>query len=108
MLESSLPDDPYLADAHLEYFPRAIVERFGHVLAEPSAAPGAARHHVTNDVVNSMGMTFVPADGGRDRGRAGDVARAFLVARDVSARPLPLGRRRDARRRARRRTSRPR
>jgi glutamate dehydrogenase len=39
---------------------------------------------VTNDVINSMGITFVPRMAAETGATAEEVARAFLVARDVS------------------------
>ena len=65
----SLPDDPYLDDDLAMYFPGPVVERFGsHLVTHPLRREIIATI-VTNDVVNSMGSTFVRADGGRDRGR---------------------------------------
>ena len=44
LLESAVPDDPYLARELGRYFPKAIAERFPDALRTPSPAPGNHRH----------------------------------------------------------------
>ncbi|MGH3140474.1 MAG: NAD-glutamate dehydrogenase domain-containing protein, partial [Gaiellales bacterium] len=84
VLESALPDDPYLVSALAEYFPPLVVERFGHLLPDHPLRREIVATIVTNDVINSMGITFVLRMTAETGATAEEVARAFLVARDVS------------------------
>ena len=84
VLESALPDDPYLVSALAEYFPPLVVERFGHLLPDHPLRREIIATIVTNDVINSMGITFVLRMTAETGATAEEVARAFLVARDVS------------------------
>src|SRR5919204_3029075 len=84
VLQSTLPDDPYLASALSEYFPPKVIERFGWLLADHPLRREIVATIVTNDVINSMGVTFVPRMGAATGAEPDDVARAFIVARDVS------------------------
>jgi glutamate dehydrogenase len=81
---SSLPDDPYLVSALAEYFPKRVVERFGALLPHHPLRREIVSTLVTNDVINSMGITFVPRMSAETGATPEEVARAFLVARDVS------------------------
>jgi glutamate dehydrogenase len=84
VVESSLPDDPYLVAALAEYFPPLVVERFGHLLRNHPLRREIIATIVTNDVINSMGITFVPRMSAETGATPEEVARAFLVARDIS------------------------
>jgi glutamate dehydrogenase len=84
VVESSLPDDPYLSGALAEYFPPLVVERFGHLLPDHTLRREIIATIVTNDVINSMGITFVPRMSAETGATPEEVARAFIVARDVS------------------------
>jgi glutamate dehydrogenase len=81
---STLPDDDYLHSDLAAYFPPAVVERFGaYVPAHPLRREIIATI-VTNDVINSMGITFVPRMAAETGASPDEVARAFIVAREVS------------------------
>jgi glutamate dehydrogenase len=84
VLESALPDDPYLVSALAEYFPALVVERFGRLLPSHPLRREIIATIVTNDVINSMGITFVLRMAAETGATPEEVARAFLVARDVS------------------------
>ena len=82
IVESPLPDDPYLADRLFSYFPPAMREEFapdiaGHRLAREIVATGLA-----GDLVNRLGVSFASAM--RDAAGAAPpvVAAAFVAARD--------------------------
>ena len=62
-----------------------MVEQFGHLLPSHPLRREIIATIVTNDVINSMGITFVPRMAAETGATAEEVARAFLVARDVSA-----------------------
>ena len=84
VLESSLPDDPYLQGVMREYFPPAVLERFSALLPDLPLRRELIATMVTNDVVNSMGMTFVQRMTSETGCTPDEVCRCFLAARDVS------------------------
>ena len=84
VFESSLPDDPYLVSALAEYFPPLVAERFGHLLPSHPLRREIIATIVTNDIINSVGITFIPRMAAETGATAEEVARAFMVARDVS------------------------
>ncbi|HUZ83193.1 MAG TPA: NAD-glutamate dehydrogenase domain-containing protein, partial [Gaiellales bacterium] len=79
-----LLDDPYLSAALAEYFPRPVIERFGQHLAAHPLRRDVIATIVTNDVINSMGVTFVPRMVAETGAGSDEVVRAFLIARDIS------------------------
>jgi len=84
LLPSSLPDDPYLNDDLAMYFPGPVVERFGsHLVTHPLRREIIATILV-NDVINSMGSTFVARMAAETGCSADEICRAFLIARDVT------------------------
>ncbi|MCC7017546.1 MAG: NAD-glutamate dehydrogenase [Rhodospirillales bacterium] len=85
ILPSPLPDAPYLERDLIAYFPGALREKF---------ADGAKAHRlrreivatsITNAIVNRAGATFVPELIERTGMAAAEIARAFVVAREVFA-----------------------
>jgi glutamate dehydrogenase len=84
VLASDLPDDPYLDSAMAEYFPPAVVERFGKLMSSHPLRREIVATIVTNDVINSMGITFVSRMVAETGATAAEVAGAFIVSRDVS------------------------
>ncbi|MBS0438814.1 MAG: NAD-glutamate dehydrogenase [Proteobacteria bacterium] len=92
LLESDVPEDPYLSKELRRYFPTPLQEKY---------APHMERHRlkreiiataVTNSMVNRMGATFVMRMG-EDTGKTpAQVARAYNIAREVfDARALWAG-----------------
>jgi glutamate dehydrogenase len=84
VLDSQLPDDPWLGDIMREYFPQGVVERFGDALGRHPLRRELIATIVTNDVVNSMGITFVSRMTAETGAEPDEVCRAFVVAREVS------------------------
>ncbi|MHC8508070.1 MAG: NAD-glutamate dehydrogenase [Rhodospirillales bacterium] len=83
ILDSDLPDDPYLNDDLLAYFPAPLSKNY---------ADGAAKHRLrreiiatraANAIVNRAGGTFVTELMEKTGKSAADVTRAFIIARDV-------------------------
>jgi glutamate dehydrogenase len=83
ILASDMPDDPYFATTLADYFPQALRETYA---AELERHP-LKREIITNSVVNSMvnrgGITFVFRTQEEAAGSPDQVARAFIVAREV-------------------------
>src|SRR4029078_3836052 len=84
VLASQLPDDPYLDASLAEYFPPAVVERFGHLMAAHPLRRAIVATIVTNDGINWMGIPFVSRMVAETGAGPEEVAAGFIVARDVS------------------------
>ena len=84
LLETELPDSEYLVADLARYFPPAIVDAFGHLLAEHPLRREIIATMASNDVVNSQGITFVSRMVAEIGAHPGDVVRAFRIARDVT------------------------
>ncbi|TMK90382.1 MAG: NAD-glutamate dehydrogenase [Actinobacteria bacterium] len=84
LLQSELPDTDYLVADLARYFPPAIVEGFGHLLAEHPLKREIIATMASNDVVNSQGITFVSRMVAEIGAHPADVVRAFRIARDVT------------------------
>jgi glutamate dehydrogenase len=85
ILRSDLPDDPYLEGDLRRYFPPAVVERFGHLLAEHPLRRELVATIVAKDVIDSEGITFVSRSVAETGSEPSDVARAYRIAREVTA-----------------------
>jgi glutamate dehydrogenase len=82
LLESDVPDDPYLAREINRYFPDPLVERF----------PDALRHHrlcrdiiatqLANSIINRGGPPFVVRNEDQTGASAANIATAFAAVRD--------------------------
>lgn len=84
LVRSDLVDDPYLHGDLEGYFPKAASERFHHLLSEHQLRRELIANIISNDVVNSMGSTFVSRTCLRSGGSVVEVIRAYRLARDVS------------------------
>ena len=84
LLGSALPDSKYLEQDLRAYFPKEVVERFGDLLPEHPLRRELIATIVANDVVNSQGITFVSRLVSETGAEAGDVVRAYRIARDVT------------------------
>ena len=84
ILPSSLPDDTYLDGDLAEYFPRPVIARVGGHLSGHPLRREIVATIVTNDVVNSMGSTFVARMTAETGAAPDEVCSAFLIAREVT------------------------
>lgn len=83
LLESDLPDDPYLAHDLEVYFPTPMRERFAAQVADHPLRRQIIVTQVVNDLVNGAGMTFWPRLGGETGASAAELTRANFVAREI-------------------------
>ena len=81
---SDFVEDPWLERDLREYFPAAVVERFGHLLAEHPLRRELIAMVNANHVVNSLGPTFVSQLVAERGAEPADVVRAFRIAREVT------------------------
>ena len=71
LLDSDLPDDPYLDLDLRAYFPTQVREGFGQQVEQHPLRREIIVTQVVNDLVNGAGMTYWPRLAGRDRGDRG-------------------------------------
>lgn len=87
LLDSALVDDRALEADLLAYFPRRITERFGALAWEHPLRRELLATLAANDVVDTMGQSFVFRRSVEFGASASAVVRGFLVARDVCEAP---------------------
>ncbi|TMR20611.1 NAD-glutamate dehydrogenase [Nonomuraea turkmeniaca] len=83
LLASDLPDEPYLESWLVSYFPSDLRERFRTYMDAHPLRREIITTCVVNDLVNSMGTTFMHRFGEETGASTPDIARAWLVAREV-------------------------
>ncbi len=83
MLETDLPEDPYLGDRLLTYFPRQLRERFGEHMHEHALAREIITTVAVNRFVNSQGPTAFHRLTTETGAGIADVIRAQLAARAI-------------------------
>ncbi len=83
LLAGDFCEDPWLERDLREYFPDPVVERFGHLLAEHPLRRELIAMVNANQVVNSLGPTFVSQLAAERGAEVADVVRAFRIAREV-------------------------
>ncbi|HEX6025009.1 MAG TPA: NAD-glutamate dehydrogenase [Solirubrobacter sp.] len=81
---SDFVDDPWLERDLRRYFPLAVVERFGHLLARHPLRRELICMVNANDVVNALGPTFVSQLVAERGAEPADVVRAFRIAREAT------------------------
>jgi glutamate dehydrogenase len=80
LLETALPDDPYLRNALLAYFPTDLRERYPDRIDEHPLRREIVTTLVVNDLVNEAGTTFAYRLGMETGGTMEDLARAHTVS----------------------------
>jgi len=83
LLESDLPDDPWLAAALTRYFPALLREKFAAYIARHPLKREIIATHVLNRMVNRAGPTFVHRLGEMTGAAPAQIVRAWLVTREV-------------------------
>ncbi len=83
LLASDLPDAPELAEELRRYFPAALRHRLGPLIPTHPLRREITATIVTNDLVNRAGLTFVSDMQARTGRSAPEIARAYLIVRDL-------------------------
>jgi glutamate dehydrogenase len=83
LLESDIPEDPFLSAELKRYFPAPLQERYGELMQHHRLRREIIATQVTNSLVNRMGVSFVVRMRDDTGASAGEVARAYTVARDI-------------------------
>ena len=81
---SDFVDEPWLERDLREYFPPAVVERFGDLLGEHPLRRELICMVNANSVVNALGPTFISQLVAERGVRPADIVRAFRIAREVT------------------------
>jgi glutamate dehydrogenase len=84
LLESDVPDEAAFDHDVRSYFPRPVVARFGHLIAEHPLRRELVATLAANDVVDALGPTFVSGLSGELGAEPAEVVRAFRIAREVT------------------------
>lgn len=89
LLPTDVPDDAYLVKDLARYFPRPLRKRFEDQVARHRLRREIVATYVTNSLVNRVGAAFVHELAERSGADPADIARAYVIARDVfDLRPL--------------------
>lgn len=83
LLPTEVPDDPYLTKDLARYFPKPLREKFAEQVNRHRLRREIVATYVTNSLVNRVGATFVQDLQERSGAAPDDIARAYVIARDV-------------------------
>ncbi len=89
ILDSGLPDDPYLADRLIGYFPTQLQQRYAEQMPRHRLHREIITTVVVNDFVNQSGISCFHRLSGETGAGSPDIVRAQIAARTIfSAEPL--------------------
>ena len=83
LLDSDVPEDPYLSAELADYFPDPLPERFGRRMDDHRLRREIVATQVANNVLHGGGTTFTFRLHEESGARASDISRAYAVAREV-------------------------
>ncbi|WP_419902923.1 NAD-glutamate dehydrogenase [Kiloniella sp.] len=83
LLVSNLPDDPYMEDTLIDYFPAPLRKKFAKQIGQHRLRREIIATAVTNDMVNRVGLIFAYEVQEKTGMAACDIARAYTIAREV-------------------------
>jgi glutamate dehydrogenase len=82
LLESNVPDDPYLGRELARYFPPALNQRFGEAIAQHRLRREIISTSLANSIINRGGPTFAVRIEDQTGAGAARIAAAFAAVRD--------------------------
>ncbi|MDN3922653.1 NAD-glutamate dehydrogenase [Roseateles violae] len=83
LLDSTLPDDPWVSTALQRYFPSLLQQRFAGYMPRHPLRREIIATHVTNSMINRVGSTFVHRLQETTGARPFEVVRAYLLSREI-------------------------
>ncbi|HWY93301.1 MAG TPA: NAD-glutamate dehydrogenase [Chthoniobacterales bacterium] len=83
LLASKVPDDPYISAALVRYFPAPLREPYREHMERHPLKREIIATHVTNEMINRAGSTFVHRMQEEVGAGAPDVVRAYLLTREI-------------------------
>lgn len=85
LLDSDVPEDPYLSAELGNYFPKPLGERFADLMPDHRLWREIIATRVTSSIVNRMGAPFVMRIREDTGASSATVAKAYTVAREIFA-----------------------
>ena len=82
LLESELPDDPYLEKELVNYFPDQMQETYAPEIANHRLRREIISTVVTNSMINRGGATLIPRIADKTGTSSVEIARAYVAVRD--------------------------
>ena len=83
LLESPVPDDPYLAGELVRYFPQPLRDHYGTEIASHKLRREIVATQLANAIVNRGGPAIVTMLADQTRAEAPEIAAAYAIARDA-------------------------
>ncbi|WP_421863562.1 NAD-glutamate dehydrogenase [Motiliproteus sp.] len=83
LLDSELPDDPYVQKVMLDAFPEQMVKRFAEQLQQHPLRRELISTRIANALVNHMGCSFVHRMRSTTAASVEEIVRAYILARDI-------------------------
>jgi glutamate dehydrogenase len=83
LARSDLPDDPWICNDLIAYFPPAMRERFTDRIREHQLRRNIIAMTVGNEIVNRAGITYVTRVAEESGAPVDQIATAYIVAREV-------------------------
>ncbi|MGL6113218.1 MAG: NAD-glutamate dehydrogenase domain-containing protein, partial [Rubrivivax sp.] len=83
LVDSDLPEDPWVATALQRYFPALLREKFAHYIPRHPLKREIIATHVLNRMVNRVGPTFVHRMTEMTGAAPAQIVRAYLAMREV-------------------------
>ncbi|MBA2672650.1 NAD-glutamate dehydrogenase, partial [Ramlibacter sp.] len=83
LIDSDVPEDPWIATALERYFPSRLRETFGELIARHPLKREIIATHVVNSMVNRVGPTFAHRLSEVTGASAPQIVRAYLATREV-------------------------
>ena len=85
ILRSDVPDDPYMEDDLVQYFPTPLRTRFADAIRRHRLRREIIATRLTNSLVNRVGETFVTEIMEKTGRGPAEIARAYTIGRQVFA-----------------------
>ena len=83
LLDSDVPEDPYLSTELERYFPGPVRRRFARAIPRHRLRREIIATAITNSLINRMGPTFVPRAQEDTGAEPAQIARAYTAAREI-------------------------
>ena len=83
ILDSSVPEDPYLASILVDSFPKPLRKKYAYAMAEHKLRREIIATKLSNIIVNEMGFTFVYRLHDETGAPTSAIVRAYVIARTI-------------------------
>jgi glutamate dehydrogenase len=83
ILHSDLPDDPMLEEDLIQYFPARLHGTFDEAIRNHRLKREIIASYIANSMINRVGATFANAVHEQTDDAPPDIARAYIIARDI-------------------------